>query len=61
MGTFYLPVGGRMRGFLALGLPYVVTSSFTLATCVRDAHEAGTIVRGVDQAASTNLVTSADV
>jgi len=50
-----------MRGFLALGLPYVVTSSFTLATCVRDAHEAGTIVRGVDQAASTNLVTSADV
>jgi hypothetical protein len=50
VGIFYLPVGAWIRGFLAIALLYVVTSAFTLAKCVRDAQEAGTVVRRVDQA-----------
>jgi hypothetical protein len=38
-GVIYLPVNAWMRGFLAIGLLYVVTSSFTLAKCVRDHQE----------------------
>jgi hypothetical protein len=49
-GIFYLPVGGWIRAFLALGLAYVVTSAFTLAKTIRDAQETGTVVRRVDQA-----------
>jgi len=39
IGVAYLPVDRWIRGFLALGLLYVVTSTFTLAKCVRDHHE----------------------
>jgi len=56
IGIFYLPVNGWMRGFLAIGLLYVVTSAFTLAKCVRDATEVGTVVRRVDQARIDKLI-----
>ena len=36
LGIAYLPMGGWPRAFLALGLLFVVTSTFTLAKCVRD-------------------------
>ncbi|MPY92870.1 MAG: hypothetical protein GEV08_07305 [Acidimicrobiia bacterium] len=49
-GIVYLPVDGWMRGFLALGLLYVVTSTFTLAKCVRDQHESSQVVHRVDEA-----------
>lgn len=50
LGISYLPVNGWMRSFLALGMLYVVTSSFTLAKCVRDQHEAGRTVQRIDEA-----------
>lgn len=50
IGTAYLPVNGWMRAFLALGTLYVVTSAFTLAKCVRDQHEASSVVHRVDEA-----------
>jgi hypothetical protein len=50
IGIYYLPAGGWIRAFLGLGLLYVVTSSFTLAKCVRDAHEASRVISRVDQA-----------
>jgi hypothetical protein len=59
-GIFYLPVGGWIRGFLAVGLLYVVTSAFTLAKCVRDAQEVGTVVRRVDQARIDKLINEHD-
>jgi hypothetical protein len=37
-------VGGVVRGFLALGLLYVVTSAFTLAKCIRDRQEETALV-----------------
>lgn len=50
LGIAYLPASGWMRSFLALGVLYVVTSTFTLAKCVRDAHEVGQVLSRVDQA-----------
>ena len=49
VGICYLPANGWMRGFLMLGLLYVVTSTFTLAKCVRDHQENSQVVSRVDQ------------
>ncbi len=50
LGIASLPVGTWTRAFLALGLLYAVTSAFSLAKCVRDNHEANSIVHRVDEA-----------
>ncbi len=44
IGIGYLHDSRWVRAFLALGLLYVVTSSFTLAKCIRDRQEEGVIV-----------------
>lgn len=49
-GVYYLPATGWIRAFLGLGLLFVVTSSFTLAKCVRDQHETTQVLSRVDQA-----------
>lgn len=56
----YLPVGSWIRAFLALGLLYVVTSSFTLAKCVRDQQESTAVVSRVDQARLEKLLADHD-
>jgi hypothetical protein len=45
IGEMYLPVDGWIRAFLALASLYLVTSTFTLAKCVRDAQEESGISR----------------
>ncbi len=51
----------RVRAlFLALGLLFVVTSSFTLAKCVRDQQESTTVVKRVDQARLDKLLADHD-
>ncbi|WP_433871226.1 YiaA/YiaB family inner membrane protein [Saccharopolyspora sp. CA-218241] len=50
LSVVFLPVGGWVRAFLALALLYVVTSTFSLAKCVRDRQEAASVVSRVDQA-----------
>ena len=60
VGIAYLPVGAWIRAFLGLGLLYVVTSSFTLAKCVRDQHESTTVVKRVDQARLDKLLADHD-
>ena len=39
IGITYLPVDRWTRGFLAIGALFLVSSSFTLAKCVRDHQE----------------------
>jgi hypothetical protein len=56
----YLPVGAWIRAFLGLGMLYVVTSSFTLAKCVRDQQEVTEVVHRVDQARLDKLLTDHD-
>lgn len=50
LGIAYLPGDGWMRAFLGVSLLYVVTSSFTLAKCVRDNQEQSKVVHRVDEA-----------
>ncbi|MCY9783744.1 hypothetical protein KIK06_07545 [Nocardiopsis sp. EMB25] len=38
-GIVYLPVDLWMRAFLGMSLLFVITSTFTLAKCVRDRQE----------------------
>jgi hypothetical protein len=60
VGIFYLPVGGWIRAFLAMGLLYVVTSAFTLAKCVRDAQESQYVVSRLDQARVDRILAEHD-
>jgi hypothetical protein len=39
IGITYLPVDRWIRGFLAIGALFLVSSAFTLAKCVRDHQE----------------------
>jgi hypothetical protein len=59
-GIAYLPVNSWMRAFLAIGLLYVVTSSFTLAKCVRDHQEVAAVTTRVDQARLDKILSEHD-
>ncbi|MGW8378547.1 YiaA/YiaB family inner membrane protein [Streptomyces sp. ODS28] len=59
-GIVKLPVGPWERGFLALGLVFVVSSAFTLAKCVRDRQEAEEVTSKVDRARLDKLLTEVD-
>lgn len=61
VGVAYLPVDGWVRGFLGLGLLYVVTSAFTLAKCIRDRQENTYLVSRVDQARVDKLLAEHDL
>jgi len=60
-GIGYLQDSRWVRAFLALGLLYVVTSSFTLAKCIRDRQEETAIVSRVDQARLDKLLAEQDL
>ena len=60
-GVGYLHDSRWVRAFLALGLLYVVTSSFTLAKCIRDRQEETAIVSRVDQARLDKLLAEQDL
>ncbi|HYD08578.1 MAG TPA: YiaA/YiaB family inner membrane protein [Acidimicrobiales bacterium] len=60
VGVANLPVEPWTRGFLAIGLLYVVTSTFTLAKVVRDAHETHTVLSRVDEARLERLLQEHD-
>ncbi|TDD79664.1 YiaA/YiaB family inner membrane protein [Actinomadura rubrisoli] len=59
-GVAYLPVNPWVRAFLALGVLYVITSTFTLAKCVRDKQEIQNITNRVDQARLDKLLAEHD-
>lgn len=60
LGIAYLPVGAWVRAFLAVGLLYVITSSFTLAKCIRDKQEGDEVVNRVDKARLDKLLAEHD-
>lgn len=60
VGVAYIAADGWVRGFLAIGMLYVVTSAFTLAKCVRDAQEATNVVSRVDQARLEKMLADYD-
>jgi hypothetical protein len=60
LGTCYLPVGPWERAFLALGSLFLVTSTFTLAKCVRDAQETSGLTSRLDQARLDKILAEHD-
>ncbi|KAB7846993.1 hypothetical protein J7W19_27390 [Streptomyces mobaraensis NBRC 13819 = DSM 40847] len=60
VGIVKLPVGAWERGFLGLGLIFVVSSAFTLAKCVRDRQEVDEIANRVDKARLDKLLIEQD-
>jgi len=60
VAELYLPASGWTRAFLALGTVFLVTSSFTLAKCVRDAQETGSVISRLDQARLERLLAEFD-
>ncbi len=58
--VFYLPVDPWIRAFLALGVMYLTTSSFTLAKCVRDSQENQTVYARLDQARVERILAEHD-
>ena len=60
LGIWNLPVGAWERSFLALGTLFLVTSTFTLAKCVRDAQETSQVVHRLDQARVDKILAEHD-
>ncbi len=60
LGICYLPVDAWMRAFLAVGTLFLVTSSFTLAKCVRDAQESTLLASRLDQARVEKILAEHD-
>ncbi|MFE7560593.1 YiaA/YiaB family inner membrane protein [Kitasatospora sp. NPDC057500] len=60
VGIAFLPVEPWTRAFLALGLLYTITSTFTLSKVVRDRQETTELVTRVDQARLDKLLTEHD-
>jgi len=60
VGIWYLPVDGWIRAFLIVASLFLVTSTFTLAKCVRDAQETGTVVARIDQARVEKMLAEHD-
>lgn len=56
----YVPVDNWVRGFLGLGTMFLVTSSFTLAKCIRDAHESSAVAARLDQARVDRILAEHD-
>ena len=60
IAIFYLPYDPWPKAFLALGTLFLVTSSFSLAKCVRDAQENQYVVSRLDQARVDRILAEHD-
>ncbi len=60
VGILYLPVDPWQRGFLVLGMLFIVSSCFTLAKVVRDAQETKAFVSRIDEARREKLMAEHD-
>lgn len=60
LGICYLDASPWVRAFLALGVLYLVTSTFTLAKVVRDNEERTAVTSRVDQARVDKILAEHD-
>lgn len=59
-GIWYLPADAWIRAFLVVTALFLVTSTFTLAKCVRDAQEASAVAARLDQARVDKILSEHD-
>ncbi len=55
-GTWWLPVDWWMKGYLLLGLLFMLASTFTLAKTVRDNHEVQRLRNRISRAKADRLL-----
>jgi len=60
LAIVYLPADPWVRAFLCVAVLYTVTSSFTLAKCIRDRQEMDQVTTRVDQARLDKLLVEHD-
>jgi hypothetical protein len=60
IAVYYLPADPWPKAFLALGTVFLTTSAFSLAKCVRDAHESQYVVSRLDQARVDKILADHD-
>jgi hypothetical protein len=60
LALVFVPMDPWIRGFLAIGLLYVVTSTFNLAKVVRDRQESSSVLSRVDRARLEKLLNEYD-
>ncbi|MEP9416144.1 YiaA/YiaB family inner membrane protein [Gordonia sp. VNQ95] len=60
VGIFYLPIDPWQRGFLAITLLFLTSSTFTLAKVVRDRQEHDTVRARLDEARVDRLIAEHD-
>lgn len=60
IAVLYIDADPWAKAFLALGTLFLVTSSFTLAKCVRDNQESLSVVHRLDQARVDQLLAQHD-
>lgn len=60
IAVWNIPADPWIRGFLGVGILYLVTSTFTLAKVIRDRQESSTVLNRVDQARLEKLLADHD-
>ncbi|MFD0361652.1 YiaA/YiaB family inner membrane protein [Nocardia sp. GCM10030253] len=60
VGIFYLPLDFAQRGFLAMSVLFLVSSTFTLAKVVRDQQETASVRSRIDEARMEKLIAEHD-
>jgi hypothetical protein len=56
LGVAYLPVDLWTKGFLVMGLYFTVSSSFSLAKTLRDAHESQRLLNKIAEARTEQVL-----
>ena len=56
VGIWFLPVDPWIKGYLGLGLYFTVSSCFTLAKTIRDAHETEKISHRLSEAKAERML-----
>jgi hypothetical protein len=60
VALWQMPGDTWVRAFLALGVVFLVSSTFSLAKCVRDRQESNTVLSRVDQARLERMLAEHD-
>jgi hypothetical protein len=55
-GVLYLPVSTWIKGYLLMGLYFTVSSAFSLAKTLRDAHESSKLISKISEAKTEKML-----
>ncbi len=56
LGLMIVPVDLWVKGYLAMGLYFTVSSTFILSKTIRDAHESGKLINKISEARTEKML-----